>query len=83
MITAGGIKIERESGPFPTLNGTKRLFLVEKRTTLKLVSKSDQDISLYSIIAIVDGDDTAARGFWSWSHVQRFFWEVFRTHCLL
>jgi hypothetical protein len=76
MITAGGIKIERESGPFPTLNGTKRLFLVEKRTTLKLVSKSDQDISLYSIIAIVDGDDTAARGFWSWSHVQRFFWEV-------
>jgi hypothetical protein len=50
-----------ESGPFPTLKDTKELFLVEKRTALKLISKSYQDISLYSIIAIVDGDDTDVR----------------------
>jgi len=61
MITAGGIKIERESGPFPTFNDNKKQFLVEKRTALKLVSKPYQDILLYSIIAIVDGDDTDVR----------------------
>jgi hypothetical protein len=62
MITAGGIKIERERGPFPTLNDTQKLFLVEKRSSLKLVSESHQDLPFYSVIAIVhdDGYDVTA-----------------------
>jgi hypothetical protein len=53
MITTSGIKIERESGPLPTLNDAKKLLLAEKRSSFRLAAEGCQDVPFYTIIAIV------------------------------
>jgi hypothetical protein len=53
VITTGGIKIDRESGPLPTLDVTTKHFFVEKRSSFRLSVDSDAVFPFYAIIAIV------------------------------
>jgi hypothetical protein len=61
----GGIKLERERGQLPTLDDVKKLFLVERRSSFKLLAEknSNGDLGLFSIIAILHDEELSVKQF--------------------
>lgn len=52
-IMTGGIRIEREEGPLPSLNYWQKWFLIEERSAFQLTVEPSQPVPFYTIVAIV------------------------------